>query len=151
MRSLLKNKRGGTDVFKGYIFGFILLTLFSFLIISFTVDFAEDNDKETTAFEEGAFSLDPYEDVLDSVETDAENFRERFEKGSIWSIVAGIVVEGIFGIGVDMVSMILTPFTLFAQILINVFHVPLIVTSVLLGLIILGIIFGLWALLKKGD
>ena len=145
------NKIGGVDQFKNLIFGFILFTLFSFMLLSAITDIASDNDVDTTEFEEGAFSLDPYEDVLSDVEEDAETFRERFEKGSIWSIIAGIVVTGIFGIAIDMVQMIISPFTLLAQIMTNVLHVPTIFTSVILGLIILSVIFGVWSLIKKGD
>lgn len=148
---IIKNKRGGVDDLKRLMFGFILLTLFSYLLLSSIVSVANDNDVDTTDFSEGAFSLDPYENVLNSVEEDAETFRERFEKGSIWSIVAGVVVTGIFGIAIDMITMIITPFTLLAQILNNILHVPTIVTSVILGVIILSIIFGIWSLIKKGD
>lgn len=148
---IIKNKRGGVDDLKGLMFGFILLTLFSYLLLSSIVSVANDNDIDTTDFSEGAFSLDPYENVLNSVNEDAEKYRERFEKGSIWSIVAGVVVTGIFGIAKDMITMIITPFTLLAQILNNILHVPTIVTSVILGVIILSIIFGIWSLIKKGD
>lgn len=151
MRRLVKNKKGGVDQFKGIMFGFILLTLFSYLLISSIVSVANDNDVDTTEFSEGAFNLDPYENVLNDVESDAETFRERFEKGSIWSNIAGVVVTGIFGIAKDMVGLIISPFTLLAQILNNVLHVPPIVTGVVLGLIILAIIFGIWSLVKKGD
>ena len=145
------NKKAGVDQLKTLIFGFILFTLFTFIFLSAITDTANDNGVDTSEFEEGAFSLDPYEKVLSDVEEDAETFRERFEKGSIWSIIAGIVVTGIFGIAKDMVLMIISPFTLFAQILNNVLHVPIIFTSVILGLIILSIIFGIWSLIKKGD
>lgn len=145
------NKKGGTDQFKGILFGFILLTLFTYLMISSIVDVAEDNGVDTTEFSEGAFNLTPYENILGDVEDDAETYRERFEKGSIWSVVAGVVVTGIFGIATDMVLMIISPFTLLGQILNNVLHIPTIVTSVLLGIIILSIIFGIWSLIKKGD
>lgn len=145
------NKIGGVDQFKSLIFGFIIFTLFTFIFLTAITDTAKDNDVDTTEFEEGAFSLDPYEDVLDDVESDAETFRERFEKGSIWSVVAGIVVTGIFGIAIDMVQMIIAPFTLLAQILTNVLHVPTIFTGVILGLVILSVIFGVWSLIKKGD
>ena len=139
------------DNFKRIITGFILLTLFSFLILTFVVDVAQDNNKDTSELEEGAFSLDQYEDFLEDVDEDAETFRERFEKGNIFSVVAGIVVEGIFGIASDMVTLAVTPFTLLAQVMNNVLGVPTIVTSVVLGLIVLSIILGIWRLLKVGD
>lgn len=139
------------DSFKGMITGFILLTLFMFLMLTFVVDVAQDNNKDTSQFEEGAFSLDQYEDFLQDVDQDAETFRERFEKGNIFSIIAGIVVEGIFGIAADMVTLAITPFTLLAQVMNNILGVPTIVTSVILGLIMLSIIFGIWRLIKVGD
>lgn len=145
------NKRGGVDQFKGLIFGFILFTLFTFLFLSFVTDTAQDNGLDTTEFEEGAFSLDPYENVLNDVESDAETFRERFERGSIWSVIAGVVVTGIFGIAIDMIALVISPFTLLGQVLSNVLGVPTVVTSVVLGLIILSIIFGIWSVIKKGD
>lgn len=145
------NKRGGVDQFKGLIVGFVLFTLFTFLIITFVTNVAQENGLDTTEFEEGAFSLDPYENVLDSVESDAETFRERFERGSIFSVVAGIVVTGIFGIAIDMIVLVISPFTLLGQVMTNVLGIPIIVTSVVLGIIILSIIFGIWSVIKKGD
>lgn len=145
------NKRGGVDEFKGLIFGFILLTLFSFLAITFVVDVSENNGKDTSELSEGAFSLEPYEEFLGDVDSRSDTFRERFESGNIFSIIVGVVAEGIFSVGKDMVVLITTPFTLLAQILTNVLGVPSIVTSVILGVIILSIIFGLWRLIKIGD
>lgn len=139
------------DSFKGLIFGFILLTLFMFLTITFVVDVALDNDKSTDELEEGVFNVDDYESFLEDVDNDAETFRERFESGNIFSVIAGIIAEGIFGIASDMVTMATTSFTLLAQVMINILGIPTIVTSVILGLIVLSIIFGIWRLLKVGD
>ena len=78
--------------------GFVLTSLFMFLILSFVVTVAQDNNKNTTELEEGAFSLDPYEEFLGDVQNRSETFRTRFAEGNIFSIIAGVVVEGIFGI-----------------------------------------------------
>ncbi len=148
----MKNKRGEAEGFKSMIFGFILLTLFIFLMLSFTVTVANDNDVDTTELEEGAFSLEPYEDFLGDVEETADEFRtERFANQNIFVTLGDIVISGFFGLLIDMVIMITTPFTLLAQIMTNVLGVPIIVTSVLLGLIMLSIIFGIWRLIKIGD
>lgn len=139
------------DTFKGLIIGFIILTLFMFLMLTFTADVASNYSKDTTELEEGAFSLSDYQTFLSEVDSDAETFRERFTKGNIFSIIAGVVVEGIFGIAADMVTLAITPFTLLAQVMNNVIGIPTIVTSVVLGVIIITIIFGIWRLIRIGD
>lgn len=139
------------DSFKSLITGFVLLTLFMFLVLTFVVDVAQQNNKDTAEFEEGAFSLDQYENFLNGVNNDTEQFRERFEKGNIFSVIAGVVVEGIFGIAADIVTLAFTPFTILAQVMNNILGIPVIVTSVILGLIVLSIIFGIWRLIKVGD
>lgn len=140
----------GEDSLQLTIGGFVLLSLFMFLSLVFLVSVAQDNGKDTTQFEEGAFSLDPYESFLEDVQGDSEDFRKRFEKGNIFSVVSGIVFEGIFGLANDMVVLAITPFTLFAQVLNNIIGIPSIVVSVILGLLILSIVFGIWALVKIG-
>lgn len=152
MMKLLKNKKGEAEGFKMMMFGFILLTLFIFLILTFTTNVAQNNGADTTQLEEGAFSLDPYETFLDDVEDTANEFRtDRFANQNIFVTLGDLVISGFFGLLIDMVVFITTPFTLLAQIMTNVLGVPLIVTSVILGLIMLSIIFGIWRLIKIGD
>jgi hypothetical protein len=149
MKHSMKNKRG--EGFQGIIIGAILISLFAFLILTFATDTMNTYGKDTTELEEGAFSLTPYENYLTDVESQSQTFQDRFASGNIFSIIAGIVVTGIFNIGIDMITLITTPFTLFAQILNNVIGVPPIFTSVLLGITILTIIFAIWRLIKIGN
>jgi uncharacterized protein YqhQ len=92
-----------------------------------------------------------FNSTTNTIQSSSENMREKFEKQSVWSSLAGVVVSGIFDIAKTMVIMIITPFTLIGNILINVLHVPAIVTNVILGLIILSVIFGIWSLIKVGN
>ena len=151
MKLLLKNKKGAIDEFKKLVFGFIFLTLFIFLLLTFVVNVSTENNVNSSALQQGAFNLTSYNQTLSSFEDDSQNLQDRFQKGSIWSNIAGVVVTGIFGIGKSMIVMITTPFSLVAAILIDVLHIPAIVVDVLLGVILLSIIFGIWALIKKGD
>lgn len=139
------------DSFKGTLFAFILLSLFGMLILSAVVSVGNTYDKNTTEVVGGSLSLDKFNDSISSIEANSKALKERFDKGSIWSAIAGIVVEGIFGIVKDMVSMILLPFDIVADIITDQFGFPAYVTSVVLGLLILGIIFGIWQLLKIGN
>lgn len=148
---MIKTDKGQVGSFKGILIGAILITLFTFLIITFATDTLQNYNKDTTELEEGAFNLTPYSNYLSDVESDAQTFQDRFASGNIFSIIAGVVVTGIFNIGIDMITLIITPFTLFAQIMTNVLGVPAIVTSVLLGIMILTIIFAIWRLIKIGE
>ena len=139
------------DSFKTTLFAFILVSLFGMLILTAVVHVASDYSKDTSEVVAGSLSMDKFNQSITNIEQDSKDLKERFDKGSIWSAVAGIVVEGIFGIAKDMVSMILYPFDIVVDIMVDVFGVPAWVTSVVLGLLILGMIFGIWRLLKIGD
>lgn len=143
--------KGQTGSFKGILIGAIMVSLFVFLILVFATDVMDNYGKDTTQLQEGSFSLTPYQNYLDNVESDAQTFQDRFASSNIFSVIAGIVVTGIFNIGVDMITLVVTPFTLFAQILNNVLGVPPIFTDILLGVMILGIIFAIWRLIKIGE
>lgn len=139
------------DGFKNMLFAFILVSLFGMLILTAVNYVGDTYSKDTSQVVGGSLSMDKFNSSISSIENNAKAMKTRFDKGSIWSAVAGVVVEGIFGIAKDMVGMILLPFDIVADIMLDVFHVPAFVTSVLLGLLILGIIFGIWRLLKIGD
>lgn len=138
------------DSFKNLLFAFILFSLFGFLILFAVYDEGEIYGKNTTLIE-GTFNLGDFNDSISSIEDTSENLRENFEKQSIWSSVAGVVVTGIFGLAKSMVLMIMLPFSLLSGIMVNVLHIPIIVSSVILGLLILSIIFGIWSLIKIGN
>lgn len=139
------------DQFKNILFAFILMSLFGMLILSAVVSVGNTYGKNTTEVVGGSLSLDKFNNSITSIEQNAKDMKARFDKQSIWSAIAGVVVEGIFGIAKDMFLMILTPFGIIADIMSNVLSIPVYVTSVLLGLLILSIMFGIWRLLKIGD
>ena len=137
--------------FKNYLIGFIVLALFGMLLLTSVVEMGGIYDEDTSEIVGGATSLDNFNESISSVEENAQALKERFEQRSIWSALVGIVVEGIFGIAKDMIAMIFTPFSVLSSILEDRFQVPTYVTSVIFGLLIFGIIFGIWRLLKIGD
>lgn len=107
--------------------------------------------KDMTGVTGDALDIERFNSSLNTLQSTSENLRERFEKQSIWSNIAGIVVTGIFGIAIAIGSLIILPFVLISNILIHILHIPTIVVSVINGLLILSIIFGIWRLIKAGD
>ena len=138
------------DGFKALLFAFIFVSLFGMLFLSATINVADKYDKDTSEVVGGALSMDRFNSSISDLETTAMGWKETFVAGSIWDI-AGVVVTGIFGIAKLMMNLILTPFGIIIGIMIDVFGVPTWVTSTLIGVIIISIIFGVWRLIKIGD
>lgn len=99
----------------------------------------------------GSLDIEAFNDTINMVSDDSENLRKRFEEGNMWSNIAGIIVSGIFDIAKSMVVMIITPFTLISNIMVNTLGIPSIVMNIILGVLILSVIFGIWRILKVGD
>lgn len=139
------------DTFKHYVIGFILFSLFGMLLISATLSMSNTYSKDTTGVTDGSLDLQKFNKSINNVEQNSKDLKASFDKGSIWSAIAGVVVEGIFGIAKDMALMMLAPFDILTDILNDNFGVPAYVTSIMLGILIISVILGIWALIKVGN
>ena len=139
------------DNFKNILFGLILFSLFGMLILTAVVQVGNDYGMNTTEIAGGSMSLQKFNASISNVESNAQAMNERFSKGTVWSALAGVVVEGIFGIAIDIFKMMLLPFGLVQDIMIDVFGVPAFVTDVIMALFIFSIMFAIWRLIKIGD
>jgi hypothetical protein len=132
-------------------FAFLLFALFSVLVVTAIYEigfnYGVSNEKMNEATQ-GALNIDDIKEKLDGGSTDAENYRERFESGNVDDIDdAG----GVFSVIADMTSLIILPFTLLAKVGENLLGFPPVATYTILTIINLLIIFGGWAVLRKGD
>ena len=139
------------DNFKNLMFAFILFTLFGMAILTVVISGGTTYSKDTSDVVGGSLALSNFNDSVSSFEARAEELKTTFNEGSVWSAIAGVVVEGIFGIAKDMFGMILAPFDLLSDILNDIFNIPSWATSVLLVLLIFSVIFSIWRLIKIGD
>ena len=143
----------GAGQFKTLLFGFILVALFGMLILTAVVQTGNDYGMDTSQVVGGSLALDNFNKSINNIQSDSEALKSQFDQQSIWNSIAGIVINlgGIVGIAKDMFSMVLLPFNIVADILNNMLAVPVFVTAVLLGLLILTAIFGIWRMIKLGD
>ena len=139
------------DTFKNILFAFIFMSLFGMLILTSVVEVAENYGKDTSEVVGGSLSMSKFNESITGIEQSAKNLQGTFEEGNIWSVVAGVVVEGIFGIAKTMFLLILAPFDIMNDMMIDIFGVPAWVTSVILGLLIMSVIFSIWRLIRIGD
>jgi hypothetical protein len=135
--------------------GFIVITLFAFLLLGTVVGFAKNYGTNTDIIND-KIGLDTINSTLSSTEATAKNWQKQMEgfgQGSTFEKlldILGFMAVGMFNLVITMVNFIIAPFTIFANILINVLGVPLIVVAIINVMIILSIIFGVWSLLKRG-
>jgi len=135
--------------------GFIVITLFAFLILGTVVGFAKNYGTDTSVIND-KIGLDRINNTLASTEATAKNWQDQmkgFGQGSTFEKlldILGFMAVGMFNLLITMVNFIIAPFTIFSNILVNVLGVPLIVVAIINVMIILSIIFGIWSLLKRG-
>ena len=139
-----------SDTFKNMVVTFALIGLFIFLAVSFsgrmlgTYGIGDDEIRERLHY-------DDFEEQLNLSQGTAENWRVVFEDQNMFSVIAGIIVTGIFKIGKQMLEFIILPIDILALIFVDVLQIPQMVFNIIIFLIIVSAIFGLWSVLKKGD
>jgi hypothetical protein len=136
--------------FKTILFTFVLMGLFGTLIITAVVEQGNLYSKNLTEVSQGALDLNQFNGSISTIQSQADDLRESFQKQNIFVSLGNLVISGFFNIVVAMINMILTPFTLIAGIMTNIFYVPAFVTNVILGLLIFSIIFSIFRILKIG-
>ena len=134
---------------KNLVFAFVLFTLFASLILFFAINLGNEYDRSADEIGGGAFNLSAFESQANSFNANASDKRETFEQGGEgFTLIDN--AKGFFSIIIGIGKLIITPFTLLNQVLLNVFGIPTIVTNVLSGLFSFLIIFVIWRLLKLG-
>jgi len=133
--------------FYSLLVGLVLFVLFSWVILSLTVDFGNEYGRSATEIGDGSFKVSDFQDEAENVRGDAESYRERFESGNVDDVDDA---SGVFSVVTGMISMITTPFSLLGKIAENIFGVPSLVINVILGLLSIGLILAIWSILRSG-
>ena len=137
--------------FKNTLIGFLLVALFGMMLLTGVTTVGDTYGKDTSEIVGGSMSLDKFNQSISDVEASAEKLSGTFRQGSIWSTIAGVVVEGIFGLTKDMFDMVILSLGVLLGIAEDTLGIPAYVTSVIAGIVIFSLIFSVWRLLKIGD
>lgn len=136
------------DSFKTTFTALVLFVLFSWLIVTVAVDFGAEYGRDSQEIGNGSLNVVSFQSSATTIEGNSSSYRSRFESGDVDDIDDA---SGIFSVATDIINMITTPFTLLGQILVNVLHVPPMVITVFLGLLSIGLMLGIWRLLRAGS
>lgn len=138
----------GSDGFQGIIYALVLFSLFSFLMVYGIVQMGNNYGVSSSEIGDGALDDTSFQSSITNVSSKASNYRARFESGNVDDVDDA---SGVFGIATDMISMVIAPFTLLAQVMTNILGLPTIVTNIVLGLLGVTLILSIWRLLRIGD
>ena len=141
-------KKISEDSFKHTLIALVLFVVFAWLILTVAIDFGAEYGREASEIGDGSLDVVNFQTVASDIEGDAQGYRTRFESGTVDNIDDA---SGIFSIATDMISIITSPFSLLSQIMVNILHIPSLVINVVLGLLAIGLILGIWRLLRAGS
>lgn len=139
------------DGLRNILVGFIMVTLFGTLLLYALKEEGNLYGKDMTEIAGGSLNLDRFNNSIINTSSNAETLREKFQKQGIFAVAEDVIINGIFGLGLDMVDLVLTPFDLIATILNNIFGFPTWITNTILGILMISLIFMVWRLIKVGD
>ena len=138
----------GEDSVKNILIALTLFVAFSWLILTVAIDFGAEYGREAQEIGDGSLNVVDFKNSASNVSGDASAYKSRFESGNVDDVDDA---SGIFSIVTDMISLIITPFKLLSSIMVNIFHAPVLIINVILGLLTISIIFGIWRLLRAGS
>jgi len=136
------------DGFKNTLTALILFVAFSVMILTVAIDFGAEYGMDANEIGDGSLKLVDYEQAGANVSSDASSYRSRFDSGDVDNIDDA---SGIFSILTDAVNLITTPFSLIAQVLNNLLGIPVLITNIILGILSIGLILGIWSVLRQGS
>lgn len=143
------------DSFPKMLKAFIVITLFSFVLLGAVISLSDNYTVDTAEINE-RIGLTAINSTLANAQETSAGWQSTFEdigQGNIFSDILdilGLLTVGMFRLAKSMATFVFTPFQIFGTMLTNVLGVPLIVVNIINVLIILTIVFGIWSLIKRG-
>jgi len=138
------------DGFRNIAVAFLLIGLFVVLISSFIIGVSENYGIDDSRLQEatsGSLNTKSLQDDINDSNVNAENFRARFEQGSVDDVDDP---SGIFSVSGDIIGVITTPFNTMALIGENILGIPRIFSNVMVGILSLSLLLGIWRVLRAG-
>jgi len=136
--------------FKSYPINFLLAGLFIICLISFAVVTAGNYGQSETLMKSDKIDFTRLEQQVNSTSADANNWAETFKSDNLFVVAGGIVLFSIWGIVKLIWTSVLVMLTIFTDGASGLLGIPPIATGVLTAIVIIGLIFASWKLIKQG-
>ena len=137
--------------FKDYPINFILAGLFIICLISFGVALANNYGQSGTLMKTDKIDFSRLEKQINSTSADANKWAETFKSDNLFVVAGGIVLFSIWGIVKLIWTSVTAMLTIFTDGATGLLGIPPIAVGVLTAIVIIGLIFAGWRLIKQGQ
>jgi len=136
---------------KNLLIGFTIFGLFVTLLTTVIYNMGLNYGVDSVSMEQvtgGALDMEDYEEELEDIDDTSQNYRQRFESGTINDVDDA---DGIFSILGDVWGIITTPVRILSTVGQNLLGIPASVINTILAIINILIILGVWSVLRSGS
>lgn len=137
--------------FKEYPINFLLAGLFIIAMISFGIVLSHNYGKSDALMKSDKIDFTRLENQIGSTSDDANKWADTFKSDNLFVVAGGIVLYSIWGITKLVWTSVTAMLTIFTDGASGLLGIPPIATGVLTAIIIIGLIFGAWKLIKQGQ
>ena len=136
--------------FKEYPINFLLAGLFIICMIGFAVAVAGNYGQSSALMKSPQIDFSRLENQINTTSADANKWAETFKSDNLFVVAGGIVLFSIWGIVKLIWTSVLVMLTIFTDGASGLLGIPPIATGVLTAIVIIGLIFASWKLIKQG-
>jgi len=137
--------------FKNYLVGGLLVALCFLSFLYFGSGIMANYGSTTGIFDESQVNITGLKTQMNQTTSSAESWATSFTSDNLFVATGSIVLFSIWGIIKLIFGGILSLFSIFFQMAVNVLHVPPVVIGVIVVILILGLITSSWRLIKAGE
>jgi len=146
---LIFNTKKGQLEFKDYIITFIVSALFIVSLYSFMTITGEKNDKDFT-IDNNKIDFIGLRGNLTNINEESETWQQAVTDDTVDKSLAIVVLVSIAGVSKLMWQSIIFIAKIYAQVSYNILGIDPLVSGTILTIIIIGIIFAFWRVIKNG-
>ncbi len=138
--------------FNQIVLGIIAITIFAFLLISFAVEGGSPYGKGTADLSEQT-NITGLKQTIESIQGESEEWEESVyesqDKGILESVI-GFLVKSFFNIFLGIIRVIMAPFKGMIFMFNDILGIPIQVSSTLVAIIIISMIFAIYKVVRQG-
>jgi len=137
--------------FKDYPINFLLAGLFLISMISFAIIIAHNYGEDESLMKSNKIDFSRLEKQINQTSADANSWAETFKSDNLFVSLGGIVLFSIWGIAKLIWSSVTALLTVYTDGATAILGIPALATGVLTAIVIIGLIFAAWKLVKQGS
>ena len=136
---------------KGILIIFLLGALFFVSIMNFGIGIAESYGHDSSLVDDGRMNLTGVQQQLNQTSQDSNDWIEAITSDNIFESGGALILFSVWGVGKLIAAAIIGLFTVLIGSFVNVLGIDPLVVGTVSGLVMIGIIFAIWRLIKQGE